>query len=364
MNPTLDTGRHRRIVEFQSRREFEGFGSLPNDLAGLHQQALRGSSPQNPRVEGIWNWTQDGGPLRAGPMSLYLRTGFWQLYDLNTYAAARLAWDPDTPPEEITADWVRQTFSTDPATAPRSPSMFALSREAITTGLYIGPYADKQVKALGLEPPPMMWIFEWDIVTGDSAALDSIYAVSRDRLDEAIADGDRAVALVARMRDLVAGTDPATWRDPALRHGSPTPSTTRSTCSRRWPPTGRWSCGTRSGSTPAAPRPASSGARRGAATRPARPGTWPATPATSDLPAYNFTAADLGARARRPGPRDGLAGARPARPGRCWSWSPAPPTATRPAAPCWLGATRPWRLRRTAANPAAGSSSPSPPRCS
>ncbi len=63
----------------------------------------------------------------------------------------------------------------------------------------------------------MMWIFEWDILTGDSAVLDIIYSVSRDRLDEAIAEGHDAVATPQRMRDLVAGTDPATWRDAALR---------------------------------------------------------------------------------------------------------------------------------------------------
>ncbi|MDG4822791.1 hypothetical protein O7635_13125 [Asanoa sp. WMMD1127] len=217
LNPTLSRGPQRRIVEFQSRREFEAFGSLPNDLTALHQRALRTFLAANPNVEGIWTWTQDGGPLRAGPMSLYLRDGFWQLYDLNTYAAARLAWRPGTPAEEITRDWVRQTFTTHPATERAVLDMLARSRAAVTTGLYIGPYADKQVKALGLEPPPMMWIFEWDIVTGDSAALDSIYAVSKDRLDEAIAGGEQAVALAKEMRDLVAGTDPTTWHDPALR---------------------------------------------------------------------------------------------------------------------------------------------------
>ncbi|MCT2581525.1 hypothetical protein [Actinophytocola gossypii] len=87
----------------------------------------------------------------------------------------------------------------------------------VTDGLYIGPYADRAVRALGLEPPPMMWIFEWDIVTGDSAALDTIHAVSRNRVDEAVAEGADAVAGARRMRDLVASTEPATWRDPVLR---------------------------------------------------------------------------------------------------------------------------------------------------
>ncbi|SNT19081.1 Alpha-glucuronidase [Asanoa hainanensis] len=345
LNPTLTRGNQRRIVEFQSRREFEGFGSLPNDLTALHQQALRTFLAANPRVEGSWTWTQDGGPLRAGPTSLYLRAGFWQLYDLNTYAAARLAWRPDTPAEEITRDWVRQTFSTDPATERAITGMLARSRAAVTKGLYIGPYADKQVKALGLEPPPMMWIFEWDIVTGDSAALDSIYAVSRDRLDEAIAGGDRAVALAVEMRDLVAATDPATYRDPALRQRLTdtldfqvdlfeTLAAYRTTVLRhaQWLDTGdgtarqQWQAARAVYETRKAGHLARYGGDR-------------------DLPAYQFTAADLGTdRADRD-------------PAMAWLARVllalvllvvALGAANRNAAcrALWLGATRPWGLGR------------------
>ena len=63
----------------------------------------------------------------------------------------------------------------------------------------------------------MMWIFEWDIVTGDSAALDSIYAVSRDELDAR----DRRRASTRRRPGRRAcapwspATDPATWRSPS-----------------------------------------------------------------------------------------------------------------------------------------------------
>ncbi|WP_081844521.1 hypothetical protein [Cellulomonas sp. URHE0023] len=216
LNPTLSVGTHRRIVEFQARREFEGFGALPNDLVAEEAQALQTFLAANPHVEGVWNWTQDGGPLRAGPMTLYLRTGFWQLYDLNTYGTARLAWDPSADPTQVTTDWVRQTLSPDPATAAVITASLGRSRDALTTGLYIRPYAQQSVKALGLEPPPMMWIFEWDIVTGDSAALDSIYAVSRDDLDSAVADGAHATAVAEQMRAQVAGTDPDAWRSPEL----------------------------------------------------------------------------------------------------------------------------------------------------
>jgi hypothetical protein len=216
-NATLKVGGQRRIVELQARREFEGFGSLPNDLGALHGQALRTLLAANPHIEGVWTWSQLGGPLRAGPRTLYLRAGFWQMFDLNVYTAARLAADPDADPARLSADWIRQTFSTDPATVAAIGQVLALSRQAITQGLYIGPYAQRTVKALGLEPPPMMWIFEWDIVTGDSAVLDSIYAVSRDHLDAAIREGEEATATARRMRALLTATDPATWRDPAQR---------------------------------------------------------------------------------------------------------------------------------------------------
>ncbi|MFD7653796.1 hypothetical protein ACFV4N_07425 [Actinosynnema sp. NPDC059797] len=216
LNGTLLVGHHRRIVEFQSRREFEGLGALPDDLGELHRHALR-AFLANPRVEGVWTWRQGGGPLLAGPRALDLRTGFWQLYDLNSYVTGRLARDPDQDAARATADWVRRTFSHDPDVVRAVCEALALSREAITTGLYVGPYAQHRVRALGLDPPPMMWIFEWDIPTGDSATLGTVYAVGRDRVDEAVAEGAAAVGTARRMRELVGAADPAGWRDPVLR---------------------------------------------------------------------------------------------------------------------------------------------------
>jgi len=221
LNDTLETGSQRRIVEFQSRREFEAFGAIPNDLGDLHQRALQTFLEANPHVEGIWTWTQDGGPWRAGPMTLQLSHGFWQLYDLNTVLSARLARDPDTDPAEITADWARRWFSTDPRTVTAIATAMASSREAVTQGLYIEQFADVRAFALGLEPPPQMWIFEWDILTGDSGVLDVVYSIVRDSgadgVQDAIDSGDHAVAVSRSMREAVGATDPTTYRDPAMR---------------------------------------------------------------------------------------------------------------------------------------------------
>ena len=67
---------------------------------------------------------------------------------------------------------------TTPPRSRRSSEAMRRSRDAVREGLYIGPFAEQRVFAIGLEPPPMMWIFEWDILTGDSAVLDLVYAVS------------------------------------------------------------------------------------------------------------------------------------------------------------------------------------------
>lgn len=217
LNPTLEVGDHRRIVEMQSRREFEGFGALPNDLAPAYSAALDRLIDANPNIEGVWSWSQEGGPIHAGPRTLYLREGFWQLWDLNSYAASRLAWDTSADPGEITADWARETFTSDPATVRAIGEAMALSRQAVLDGLYIEPFAENQVRALGLEIPPQTWLFEWDIVTGDTAVLSSIYAISKDRLDEAAEGGQDAIETAESMRRIIAGTDPATWREPAHR---------------------------------------------------------------------------------------------------------------------------------------------------
>lgn len=217
LNDTLQQGEQRRIVEFQSRREFENNGAFPNDLGAEYAWALQELLASNDRIEGIWAWAQDGGPWRAGPMILYDKAGFWQLADLNSQLAVQLARDPDADPAEITAGWAREWFSDDPATVRAITDAMALSRTAIEQGLYIPPFAEQRVSAIGLEPPPMMWIFEWDILTGDSAVLDVIYTISRDRLDEAVQGGDIASDAVERMRALIEGTDPSTWRDAGLR---------------------------------------------------------------------------------------------------------------------------------------------------
>ncbi|WP_396658429.1 hypothetical protein [Microbacterium sp.] len=218
LNDTLESGDHRRIIEFQSRREFEAFGSFPTNLGPEFQWALQALLAANPHIEGVWTWTQDGGPWRAGPMVLYLKAGFWQLSELNTMVAAALAQDPGADVGQVTVDWARRYFSDDPATVTAIAEAMTHAQDAIQHGLYVGAFAEQRVFALGLEPPPQMLLFEWDILTGDTATLDMMHTtIGPDRIAEANAEAARAVTTVEQMHATISGTDAATWRDPQLR---------------------------------------------------------------------------------------------------------------------------------------------------
>ena len=134
LNHTLEIGDQRRIVEFQSRREFENFGAFPNDLGVLYQEALQRFIDANPHVEGIWTWTQDGGPWRAGPLSLELSAGFWQLYAATPSSPGD---SPATPTRTRRhhRGLARRWFSDDPPTVRAIGEAMASSRTAITDGL-------------------------------------------------------------------------------------------------------------------------------------------------------------------------------------------------------------------------------------
>jgi hypothetical protein len=207
LNPTLSIGPHSRIVEFQARREFEGFASFPNFLAPMHQHALRSLKDENPLVDGLWMWTQGGGPVRQSPMSLYPFHGFWHLIDADVYVAGHLAWDVDADVGALTTVWVRRMLGGDEAVVDEVVATLMASRSAVLDGMYVAPFARRQVFALGLEPPPMMWIFEWDILTASTAVLSAIYVTSRGELDTAIADGYRAAEAASNMHGSLAAID-------------------------------------------------------------------------------------------------------------------------------------------------------------
>jgi hypothetical protein len=199
-NPTLAVGSQKRLVEFQARREFEGFGAVPNFMGGLHRDALRTLRAANPRIVGTSLWTQEGGPLKAGPISLYPLSGFWRWIDANVWITSRLAADPGLELRAATEEWVRVTLTDDPGAVEAMADLLLLSREATEKALYIRPYAELRVEIAGFEVPPLLWIQEWDQVGGWAAVSSTLHDLVGDEREAAVAQGFEAVELTGEMQ--------------------------------------------------------------------------------------------------------------------------------------------------------------------
>ena len=220
LNPTLASGGHRRLVEFQARREFEGFTAFPNFLGGEHGAALRALTASNPDIEGIYLWSQEGGPLHAGPRSLYPLYGFWSWIDANVHATSRLALDPSLDEATLAAMWIGETISTDARVIEGLTDVLLRSRNAVQKGLYIRPFAERDVWTVGVEVPSMMWIMEWDVVGDWRAVSSTVYQASRSQLQGTIDEGFEAADEVGAMRaslELAAAGMEGDPRLPAMR---------------------------------------------------------------------------------------------------------------------------------------------------
>jgi hypothetical protein len=208
LNPTLLVGEQQRIIEYQARREFEGFGALPNYLGHAHAASLRQALAANSRIVGTSLWAQEGGPLRAGPLSLYDVAGFWRWTDANVYATTRLALEPGADPRVLAEDWARSTFGDDPIVARAMGHLLLTSREALETGFYIRPYAEQRIEVVGVEAPPILWIFEWDVLAGWSSVLAALYGSVAADVETPIAEGFEALGLTATMRSVLLALEP------------------------------------------------------------------------------------------------------------------------------------------------------------
>ncbi len=200
-NPTLETGTHSRMVEFQSEREFEGFGEYPNYIGELYKTALN-YAIENTNTNAMWLW---GGPGYMGEPA----EDETELYnDLNFYATSRLAWNPDANTADLAADWVAKNFGKDPILIENMTEMFLISRDVVREGLYIKDFAEKDIDAFGLEfVPTMMWIFEWNRVCGTTSTLSGVYYPIGENAEKAIEDGFSALEKVREMKEKITGLE-------------------------------------------------------------------------------------------------------------------------------------------------------------
>ncbi|MBN2010550.1 hypothetical protein JW960_14485 [candidate division KSB1 bacterium] len=200
VNPTFSVGQHKRIIEFQTRREFEAFSNFPNYVTTDYQIYLHEILAQNNHICGAWIWTQDGGPQRAGPLSIYPFYGPWEFNDIDAYCTARVLADPNVDIDQVLTEWIMTNVSVDATTIDKVRQIILFSQEASRKGLYDELFAQKQLVVRKYFAPPIFWF--WDIVSGSHSVLSLNYYACRNQLQQSIDSGFEAVNIVRQMKQI------------------------------------------------------------------------------------------------------------------------------------------------------------------
>ena len=151
------------MMEFQITKEYLGFATHLVYLGGLFQEALaadtmvagKGSTVAKVIDGELHHYKLTGmaGVANIGSDRNWTGSDFNQA---NWYAFGRLAWDPDASAQSIAEDWVRMTFSSDPAFVKPVVDMMMGSREAAVD--YMTPLGLAHLMGTGHHYGPAPWI--------------------------------------------------------------------------------------------------------------------------------------------------------------------------------------------------------------
>jgi hypothetical protein len=155
LNPLFFHGRHRKLVELQARREYEGFGEFPSFVGWDYEEYAKRLADVD-SVVGAWIWCQTGGWSGFRRRTFLERGGVWN--EINTAVALRLVRDGITTDEAVRA-WARDRLG--PDKAERLLVLLRLSDETIKEGLYIDEFARRKLFFRRVRIPPLLHVF-WD----------------------------------------------------------------------------------------------------------------------------------------------------------------------------------------------------------
>ncbi len=157
-NQSLNTGKHKQIVEVQCAREYEGKGAYPNYIAGgvingfeeysflmneYENQSLRDViNVEDSLVVGIWTWARGGG--WAGPYinglghdsdkSIPVPNGSEMWCDLNSYVINKWAKDTSRSDKELVIEYAKLYLNMNDADAENFYEICEKSSKAVLLG--------------------------------------------------------------------------------------------------------------------------------------------------------------------------------------------------------------------------------------
>ena len=173
LNPLFTTSRHKKVIEFQARREYEGFGAYPSFI-GWDTEDYLNQLGANANVIGMSVWCQTGGWGKRRQLTFVRNSSVW--VELNTFVLARL-WQGSTC-EQAIEEFSRESM-------PQVPTRVLVdflrrSDIVIKDLLYIRELAERQLYFRRLRLPPQLYVF-WDRIIIDEMVRSVLVCLVQDK---------------------------------------------------------------------------------------------------------------------------------------------------------------------------------------
>ena len=146
-NPTLGMGKHKQIVEFQTRREYYGMGLYPDMPIDQFVDSMR-LAKRLDNVVGYWVWPNEGGGnnnrnLRPQAEFISYIQGLGAWNEANTYLVACLGASPEADIDDVLSHWAGTMYGE--KAAANVVQIMKMSSETVQAGHHISDWAKQHV---------------------------------------------------------------------------------------------------------------------------------------------------------------------------------------------------------------------------
>lgn len=193
LNRLFFRGGHRKLVEFQARREYEGFGEYPSFVGWDYEKIRNQLVGQN--IAGISVWCQTGGWSGFRRLTFLDDNAVWN--EINTFVTVRLFRDGISADQAI-QEYYRTHFP-DPHWGPLQ-ELLKLSDEVIKELLYIEDFASRRMFFRRLRVPPLVTVYWRHIIANHFMRKFMRCYVSNGA--KATGQGYQALEKIKRMQEL------------------------------------------------------------------------------------------------------------------------------------------------------------------
>ena len=186
--------RHKKIVELQARREYEGCGEFPSYI-GSDVEKIRSLLHGVPGLIGMSVWCQTGGWTRFHRLTFLEERPVWN--EINTWVCIRIFRYGDTAREAL------ESYAAGFLEAEQAPALIEMmnaSDQAVKTLLYIDEFAERKLFFRRVRLPSTLSVY-WDRIL----IVHPVRKILRCLVDNGeakVAQGQDALRVVRHMRTL------------------------------------------------------------------------------------------------------------------------------------------------------------------